>query len=99
MAAETSWHRYGTKLRHCHHNVLLVLMTSYRKQKAPEPVTSRSPVGYVQGRRHDFKSEGDKTWFCSPTFGKVGGTIFFPRGGTSKQIERERERVFICLTI
>ena len=19
MAAETSWHRYGTKLRHCHH--------------------------------------------------------------------------------
>ena len=21
MAAETSWHRYGTKLRHCHHNM------------------------------------------------------------------------------
>ena len=45
---------------------------------------------YRQGRRHDFKSEGDKTWFASeasgqkivppPTLGKVGVQLF-PRGG------------------
>jgi len=64
-------------------------------------------IYYVQGRRHDFKSEGDKTWFTSeasekkfstPTFGKVGGTFFFHVGGKSKQITISSEYTEIFLS-
>ena len=40
-----------------------------------------------------------KKFFVPPTFGKVGGTIFFPRGGTSKQIISSIEYTEICCLV
>jgi len=30
MAVKTSWHRYGTKLRHCHPVYILVMLEQFR---------------------------------------------------------------------
>ena len=47
MAAKTSWHRYGTKLRHCH--------PVYNRRKHP-----MGPAGRVPS---NFGDHGDQVYF------------------------------------
>jgi len=57
-----------------------------------------------QGRCHGFKSGGikrdsrAKKKFCTPTFGKVGGTIFY-MWGTSKEISIIIKYTEICCLV
>jgi len=64
---------------------------------------------YNQGRRHGFKSGGDKMWFaseaseknffCTPHVWKSGGYNFLHVRGTSKQITISIEYTEICCLV
>jgi len=49
MAAKTSWHRYGTKLRHCHPINYSYLLTYFLCIRTARQTRQDSPVCVVSG--------------------------------------------------
>jgi len=58
MAAKTSWHRYGTKLSHCHHMYTNTLHTFN------DPFSGTTQVSqYQKGKTSlDFSEASDSEW-------------------------------------
>jgi len=86
MAAKTSWHRYGTKLRHCHLMYRIFLLTYFFA------TVKRSRSGSI---RQSLDLLGLWTWKCSIKAGNVYSTSSRQRAiaSTSLLIRRQYKSV------